>query len=115
MTYLLYTTWEGNQNEVVNFWRTNEPFNKFWDKQKSSSSASYSEFNYASLSDDEIMIVQVELNDFGLMLQSVKSPNKRPTSSRPTTYRGDSDQTNCSRNNEINIASQVTGQTLFDV
>ena len=39
-------------------------------EQESSSSASDSEFNNASLSDDDIMIVEVELNAFELMLQS---------------------------------------------
>ena len=49
------------------------------------------------------------------MLKSGEAPNNRPTSSRPTNYIGDSDWTNCSRNSEMNLASQVTGQTLFDV
>ena len=49
------------------------------------------------------------------MLQSGESPNKRPTSSRPTTYRRYSDRTKHLRNSEINFYSQVTGQTLFDV
>ena len=84
-------------------------------EQESYSSTSDSELNDASLSDDNIMIVEVELNAFELMLQSVEAPNKILTSSMPTTYRGDSDSTNCRRNSEMNLASQVTGQTLFDV
>ena len=84
-------------------------------KQESYSSASDSELKDASLSDDKIMIVEGELNDFELMLNSVESPNKITTSSRPTTYRGYSDWTKCCRDSKIDLASQVTGQTLFCV
>ena len=49
------------------------------------------------------------------MLQSREAPNKIPTSSRPNIYRGDSDWKKCCRNSEINSASQVNVQTLFDV
>ena len=85
------------------------------DEQESSYSASDSELNDASLSDDEIIIFEVELNSFELMLQSGEAPNKIPTSSRPNIYRGDSDRKKCCRNSEINSASQVNVQTLFDV
>ena len=84
-------------------------------EQEISSSASDSEWKDAGLSDDEIMIVEVELNTFELMLRLGEDPNKIPTSSRPTTYRGDSDRTKRRRKSEMNLASQVTGQTLFDV
>ena len=77
--------------------------------QESSSSASDSELKDASLSDDKIMIVEFELNSFELMPQSGKAPNKMPTSSRPTNYRGESDWTKRRRNSEMNLASQVTG------
>ena len=67
------------------------------------------------MSDDKVMIVEVELNAFELMLNSGEATNNIPTSSRPTTYRGDYDRTKRHRNSEMNLASQVTGQTLFDV
>ena len=67
------------------------------------------------MSDDKIMIVEVELNDFELTLHSEESPNKIPNSSRSTTYRGDSDRKKRHRNSEMNLVSQVTGQTLFYV
>ena len=85
------------------------------DQQESFSSASDSELKDASLSYDEIMIIEVESNDFELMIQSGESHNKIPTSSRPTMYRGNSDRTKCCRNSETNLASRVTGKTLFDV
>ena len=53
-------------------------------EQESSSSASDSELKYPSLSDDEIVIVEVELNDFELMIKSGESPNKIPTRSMDT-------------------------------
>ena len=49
------------------------------------------------------------------MLQSGESPNKIPTRSRTTKYREYSDRMKCHRNSEMKSASQVTGQTLFDV
>ena len=61
------------------------------------------------------MIVEVELNVFELMLQSGESPNKIPTISRLTTYRGDYDRKKLRRNSKIGLASEVTGQTLSDV
>ena len=61
------------------------------------------------------MIVEVELNAFELIIQSRESPNKIQTSSRPTMHRIYSDRTKRCRNSEMNLASQVTGQTLFDV
>ena len=61
------------------------------------------------------MIVEVELNAFELMLQSGEAPNERPTISRPTTYIGYYDWTKRCRNSEMDLSSQVTGQTLFDV
>ena len=84
-------------------------------EQESSSSASDSELKDASLYYEEIMIVQVELNAFEVMLESGETPNKIPTSCMPTTYRGDTDRTKSHRNNEMNLASQVTGKTLFGV
>ena len=92
-----------------------QAYSKASAEQEISSSASYSELKDASLSDDDIMIFEVELNAFALMLQSVESPNKRPNRSRPTTYIGYSDQTKRCRNSEMNLYSQVTGQTLFNV
>ena len=49
------------------------------------------------------------------MLQSGGDPNKRSTSSIPTTYRGNYGRTKRLRNSEMTFASQFTGQTLFDV
>ena len=49
------------------------------------------------------------------MLQSGEAPNKIPTISRTTTYIVNPDRTKRCRNSEMNLASQVTGQTLFDV
>ena len=49
------------------------------------------------------------------MLHSGEAPNKRPTSSRPTAYRGYYDWKKRLRNSEINLSYRVTGQTLFDV
>ena len=57
------------------------------------------------MSDDEIMIVDVELNAFKLVLQSGEDPNKIQTSSRPTMYIGDYDWMKRSRNSEMNLAS----------
>ena len=67
------------------------------------------------MSDDEIMIGEVELDTVVLMLQSGEASNKRSTGSRPTAYRGGSDRTKCRENNEMHLASQLTGQSLFDV
>ena len=49
------------------------------------------------------------------MIQLGEAPNKIRNRYRLTTYRGDSDQTKRRRNSEMNLSSQVTGQTLFDV
>ena len=84
-------------------------------ERESSSSASAYELKYASLSDDDIMVVEVELNYFEFILQSGESTNRITASSRPTMYREDSKRKKRRRNSEMNLASQVTGQTLFYV